>query len=618
MSRASATCDLSACRSELTVDSTRIVLLAAPRGYQPLNWCIVLFLAFGLPISGSAQESAVGPVMKLYQSGKLPVERRPAVVEMICNRGNEHDLKVVFEQVVQPMAMTKELRLKALVWLADAAKTRKVKPAGDLGRLAELFTAPDPALQRAALKLAATWQVAAVVEPLKKIAISEKSSDELRQAAIAGLVSIGDPQSVATLKQLSQPPHSIPTRMQAIAGLTGFDLKLAADTAAAVLQAAKPQDAPGPMLDSFFTRKEGSDTLAAALHDKKLSVDVAKVALRYMYSVGRSDAQLSEVLSSAAGVATDPPPPTPEEVAQLVNDVIARGDAARGEKVFRRTELSCIRCHSVSRGGGQVGPDLSAVGGSSPVDYIVNSILNPNLAVKEQYVTKVFALMDGMILSGVIVDRDDTRVRIRDAQGKVITIPTADIDEEVEGKSMMPQGLTKFLTRDELLDLTKFVSELGKPGLYEIRKTPSLQRWRWMVKPPVELTQEVPHLEHLRQFVFSESGAEWNGVYSQVAGVLPLSELRPGGQPTVLILQGEVQVNQAGKLQLNVQSTEKLQMWVDTQLFESPSSTTVELEPGRHQITVRVEVSERPEPTLKIDFVRPDDSAIQFEVIGGA
>ena len=33
----------------------------------------------------------VGPLMKLYRSGRLPTERQPTVVEMICSRGNEYD-----------------------------------------------------------------------------------------------------------------------------------------------------------------------------------------------------------------------------------------------------------------------------------------------------------------------------------------------------------------------------------------------------------------------------------------------------------------------------------------------------------------------------------------------
>ena len=70
------------------------------------------------------------------------------------------------------------------------------------------------------------------------------------------------------------------------------------------------------------------------------------------------------------------------------------------------------------------------------------------------------------VLTGIVLERDDVRVNIRDVNGQTITVPTADIDEEAEGRSLMPQGLTVFLTRAELVDLAKFVSELGKPGPY--------------------------------------------------------------------------------------------------------------------------------------------------------
>lgn len=561
--------------------------------------------------------SAVGPVLKLFLSGKLPPERQPTVVEMICNRGNEHDLKIVFDKVVQPDGFPADLRMKAMGWLSDAATTRKVKPAGDLKALEQLVGAKEPALQMAAIKLASTWKVSAITNALQKLATNEKAAPALQVAAIDGLVALGDAASKETLLKLASSNPSLSIRMKATAGLVGLDLAAASQQAAAVLEGATPQENPGEMLDAFFNRKGGTDALAAALKTRKLKVDVAKTALRYMYSVGISDAALSGVLSEAAGVASDPPPPTQEEVTKIVGEVVAKGDAARGEKVFRRADVSCMRCHSVSRAGGQVGPDLSALGGSSPVDYVVNSILNPNLAVKEQYVTRIFVLNDGKSFTGVVIDRDDTRVRIRDSQGKTLIIPTADIDEEVEGKSLMPQGIVKFLTHDEVLDLAKFVSELGKPGPYEIRKTPSIQRWRLMRKPAKELTDEVPHLEHIRQFVLGSQPDEWASAYGKVAGVLPLEELRQGRTPTVLILQGEVQVNEPGKVGFKVHSTEKFQLWVDSDAHEGKSDIESTLEAGKHSITVRVEVSDREAPELKIDVLKPNDSTAQFEVIGG-
>ena len=58
------------------------------------------------------------------------------------------------------------------------------------------------------------------------------------------------------------------------------------------------------------------------------------------------------------------------------------------EAVFRRPELGCMNCHAINKAGGSIGPDLGPVGGSSPMDYIVQSILDPNASVKEEYLTK--------------------------------------------------------------------------------------------------------------------------------------------------------------------------------------------------------------------------------------
>ncbi|MES2789279.1 MAG: HEAT repeat domain-containing protein [Planctomycetota bacterium] len=587
--------------------------------------CVVVGLGLVCSLSALQAEdppSAVGPLMKLFQGGRLPADRQGTVAEMICNRGNEHDLRVIFERVVRPDGFTPELRLKAMGWLVDAATTRKMKPMGDLSAIEQLVSADAPAknpvLQLAAIKLASTWKVPAITDELQHLATDPKTDPALQRAAIDGLIAIGDPASVETIRKLAGPEQPLAVRLQAITGLVTTDLPAAAALAADALASSSAKDDPKAVLNGFLNRKDGTEQLAAALAQKTPKVDVAKQLLRYMYSVGRSDGALSDVLSKAAGISTDPTPPTPEEIAKLVAEVTAKGNAARGEQIFRKADVSCMKCHSVTRAGGQVGPELSAVGGSSPVDYVVNSILNPNLAVKEQYATKVFVLTNGMVLTGVIIDRDEVKVRIRDAVGQTITVPTADIEEEVEGKSLMPQGLTKFLTHDELLDLAKFVSELGKPGAYEIPKVPTIQRWKLLQNPPQELTAEVPHLEHIRQFVLGSAPSDWISVYGRVAGVLPLHEIRKEHTPVVLILQGELEVTAEGKVAVNVISTEKTHVWIDAEAFETQNKFEVSLTPGRHKITVRVEVSDRDAPELKVELTKPEDSAVQFDVVGGA
>lgn len=583
------------------------------------GWCSGNFA--GVVSAADQPASAVGPLMKLFQSGKLPPERQGTVVEMICNRGNEQDLRVVLDKAIDPKGFTPDLRLKSLGWLVDAANTRKLKPAGDLSGIAALVIGEDagkqPALQSAAIRLAAVWKDGSVGPVLAKLALDGKTAPELRQTAIEGLVAIGNADSRATLTKLLGKETPIRVRMQAAGGLARLAPEEAMKPAAAILAEAAPTDDPAPLLGPILDRKGGSDLLAAAIEANKPPVDVAKRSLRYMYSIGRNDAALTAALSTAAGLSANVEPPSQEEVAAITAEVNEKGNAARGEEIFRRKELNCLKCHAVSRAGGQIGPELSPIGGSSPVDYVANAILNPNLAIKEQYVTRLFALSDGRLLTGIVVDRDSTRVRIKDANGQLLIIPTADIDEEEEGKSMMPAGLTMFLTKAELLDLIKFVSELGKAGPYAVQTAKTIQKWKRMVAPPVELTAEVPHLEHMRQHVFGAEPAAWESVYGKVAGVLPLAELRPDNKPTVVILQGEVNVSAPGKVIVQIDSTEKFQSWYDTDAKDAQSSYEVLLEPGVHTLTFRVEVSGRSDPSLRVELKAPQGGSANFEMVGG-
>src|SRR5207248_5346446 len=129
---------------------------------------------------------------------------------------------------------------------------------------------------------------------------------DVQQAAMEGLAALGDADSRKLLTEMAGPSHPARVRFLAVAGLTAFDVGAAAKAAAAALAAADGHDDPAPLLDAFLTRKGGPDKLAAALRDTKPSADPARRALRHLYLSGRSDAALSDVLTAAAGIATNP------------------------------------------------------------------------------------------------------------------------------------------------------------------------------------------------------------------------------------------------------------------------------------------------------------------------
>ena len=63
-----------------------------------------------------------------------------------------------------------------------------------------------------------------------------------------------------------------------------------------------------------------------------------------------------------------------------------------------------------------MGPDLSSVGSSSPVDYIVNSIMVPDQAIKEVYQTQIILTTDGRIFQGIVADKDASKIVLREGE----------------------------------------------------------------------------------------------------------------------------------------------------------------------------------------------------------
>src|SRR5262249_36555996 len=152
----------------------------------------------------------------------------------------------------------------------------------------------------------------------------------------------------------------------------------------AELLAVPPQSADvGPMLDAVLSRKKGVDALVKEMKSAHLNPDAAKLALRHLNTVGQQNAALIELLRNVVGTGSLTPVLMKEDQNGLMKEVLAAGNPERGERVFRRTDLACLSCHSVAGAGGPVGPDLEGLGASSPLDYIVTSVLDPNKAIRE-------------------------------------------------------------------------------------------------------------------------------------------------------------------------------------------------------------------------------------------
>ncbi|MEZ6056917.1 MAG: c-type cytochrome [Planctomycetaceae bacterium] len=568
-------------------------------------------------VSAQPPPSNVGPLIGLIQKGSLPEARLPGVVKVVCERGNEHDLAVVFQEVVRDEHWNDSLRTDTLNWLFEASTSRKVKPVGELDALSTLIgSTVDAKLQVRAIKLAGQWKVAAVADKLEVMIASPETAETLREAAVDAVVALGGAAAQRAIDTMLKPTQPTSVRFRGVAALASINLKQAVSAATTVLKSASSEDDPAPLMQALLQQKGGADLFATGLEADPPEGEVALLLLRQMYALGRNDASLDKVLSRLAGVNDIPPKPDEAGIRTLAARAEAEGDAVRGEAVFRRADLACMKCHAVSKAGGIIGPDLSAVGASSPVDYLVKSILDPDAQKKEEYITRIIIDADGVQTIGIVENRTADKITLKTADGKHVSIATADIEVEAEGSSLMPEGLVRFMTERELLDVVKFLSQLGKPGTdYAIRSTQRMQRWRTLQNSLERFQGEVPNEELFGDLVLNST--DWQPVYARTNGDLPLADAAGRSKQRVLFVQGEINVTRGGAIVVHVDDPTGLNLWIESTSVDLAGSRSMTVEPGRHRITLRVDTKLRETPTLKLVVDKAADSSAEFTVVDG-
>lgn len=142
-------------------------------------------------------------------------------------------------------------------------------------------------------------------------------------------------------------------------------------------------------------------------------------------------------------------------------ECLVGGDAARGRQIFfERVQVSCVRCHKIQNVGGDVGPELSKIAGEKKRDYLLEAVVAPSKTIAKNFATAVIVDLDGIVHTGIVKFEDAQRVDLMTAEGKLISVAKDNIDQRKEGKSAMPDDLTRQLTKSELRDLIEFLSGL--------------------------------------------------------------------------------------------------------------------------------------------------------------
>jgi putative heme-binding domain-containing protein len=156
-------------------------------------------------------------------------------------------------------------------------------------------------------------------------------------------------------------------------------------------------------------------------------------------------------------------PALPERLAAFTN-ILTGGDAVIGRKLFfEKPEANCGKCHKVGGQGGDTGPALDGFGSRQTREYILESLLLPNLRIPEGYDTVIVLLKNGTGTSGLLKNENESELMIHTPEDGLVKINKSDVQVRQKGASPMPEGLDQLLTRDDLRHLIEFVAGLKNP-----------------------------------------------------------------------------------------------------------------------------------------------------------
>lgn len=258
-----------------------------------------------------------------------------------------------------------------------------------------------------------------------------------------------DPQAAPALLNVATTDAETSLRLAALDSLLAYGN----DEIGPTLLAAFPAETPAvrrTILDVLLANEQRTRLLLDALEDESIAlseIDPTRAGRLTNHGVPEIKERAGKLFAAAAA----------DRAAVLEKYKSAArmdADAANGRAVF---EKNCSTCHRVSDIGVNVGPDVGDNYARTP-EALLLSILDPNRAVDNNYFAYTITTMDGRVLTGIITAETASSITLKQPEGKVEIVLRSDIDDlKGSGLSLMPVGLEKNITVEQMADLITFL-----------------------------------------------------------------------------------------------------------------------------------------------------------------
>jgi quinoprotein glucose dehydrogenase len=323
------------------------------------------------------------------------------------------------------------------------------------GSLGGIFTGSDKVRQEAT-KLAASLGIKEVGPVLMELAADTKRSPQVRVETLRALQALKDPNltKAMDLALKDREPH---VRNEGRRLLAKVDPSKALQELTRAVESGDMVERQGAFRTLGDMNTAAADSLLAFWLGKLLDNQLAPEAHLDLLEAAakRPSAELKDKLAQFNKAR-----PKNDDLANY-REALQGGDADNGRRLFfYKSEVYCLRCHKVEGQGGDVGPDLTGIGTRQKREYLLESIVLPNKQIAKGFETVVLTLKNGKSVVGILKGEDDKEVRLMTAEGKLLAVAKAQIDERQTGKSAMPEDIAKYLSKSDLRDLVEFLAEL--------------------------------------------------------------------------------------------------------------------------------------------------------------
>ena len=398
----------------------------------------------------------LAPLVKLLVDGSTSND--VATVRLIGKIGSADDLNLLADLVSKNGHSLFSASAEALL---ESAQDRRLYPSKVGLRLRAcrmMMQSAEPQVLAQACRLIGLWKLKSMRDLLVIHLTSEDTG--LQRASISGLADLGDFESLKRLARDTQ--ATAERRVNACVSLMDHDPSLAAAIVAELLTRTMSDQDVERLMGALVSNKQAITALTGSMLQAQIPTHNAIMAVRMVETSGYWDSPLMDALSKAGSIQSAPLSMDPVHLEGYLSR-IQNADPEQGSKVYERADLGCVLCHTVDGKGGMIGPDLSSIGASAPMDYLMESLLEPSSKIKEGYRMSVITTKDESVISGSIVHETPHVIVLRNIANVETRIRKDNIAfRETSSVSMMPSGLVDSLTKQEFFDLLGYLSSLGK------------------------------------------------------------------------------------------------------------------------------------------------------------